>query len=210
MSLGCYYTAVYYGRVGVLLPTPVALTAPFLYYLSAQGVDDTRVQTLLWEAAFLLCGAVWAVALWGFGRIASAPVPWAPLFFRLSLAGLPLQAPLSWMVWLFGSTPDGWSGEQFLHVCLREAWVGATPWMHAAYLLCAALALAWEIHVLRALFRPGAGRVALFAAGVLTLSLLLAGPVLHAAASRITLPGESRPIIPGPRSRPAKPSTPFR
>ncbi|MCC6728355.1 MAG: hypothetical protein IT208_03350 [Chthonomonadales bacterium] len=179
VSVGLYYTASYYGRAGGPVPTPVALAAPLAYYVALPASADTRQQALLWEAAFVACGVLWAATLCACGRAVGRRPPLSGMVCVVGAVGWPLLAPLPWMAAAAGATPSGWRWSQLLDVCLRRAWMDPAPWMHAAYFAAGLAALGFEALVLRRIL--GRGCLPYAVAGALLFLLITMCAALGAA-----------------------------
>ena len=147
LSLGCYYTATYFGRSGWPLPSCEAISGVLLYYFSVINAS-TEVQAVHWMAAFLLAGYLWIVVLWfasrrilgagssgkdGCANAQTSDNRFAALGLSAALGAVPLSLPIPFMVWWMGSTDDGFSWSHFVSVCLRHAWVNPPVWLNYVY-----------------------------------------------------------------------------
>ena len=143
LSLGCYYTATYFGRSGWPLLSCEALSGVLLYYLSVVNLANasTELQAVHWMLSFVAAGYLWIGALcFAANRFYTGMSPrrlrgagmaggrFACLGLPLALATIPLSAPIPFMVLWIGDTGDGFSWSRFIAVCLRRAFVALPPW----------------------------------------------------------------------------------
>jgi hypothetical protein len=144
VSVGLYYTELYYGRHGALLPTPVCISAPLIYYVARPSSLTAEAQAALWMALFPVCALTWVcLLLLATGRTRTVASV-ARLLWGLALASLPIVGALPWMVWVCGAAPDGWSWRRLVDVSLRRAFVESSPAMTLVFVACAALAMLLE------------------------------------------------------------------
>jgi len=161
LSLGCYYTATYFGATGWPLPSCEAIAGVFLYYFSVVNAA-TELQAVHWIVVFVTAGYLWIASLWyvspkltGPGTLASQPdvatLPdrFAILGRSVALSTLPLAMPIPFMAWWMGSTDGGFSWSRFIAVCLRHAWVTPPSWLNHVYFVLATITLATQIVLVR-------------------------------------------------------------
>lgn len=170
-SLGCYYTATYFGRSGWPLPSCEAVSGVLLYYFSVINAS-TEMQAFHWMAVFVAAGYLWIASLWyASNRMNGARDRFTTLGLPVALATIPISLPIPFMVWWMGSTNDGFSWSRFIAVCLRHAWVHPPIWLNCVYFGLAAIVLATQIAIIRK--KWGGNRKRFFATLALAFGLLL-------------------------------------
>jgi hypothetical protein len=161
LSLGCYYTATYFGATGWPLPSCEAIGGVLLYYFSVVNAP-TELQAVHWMAVFAAAGYLWIAGLWYVSARLTAAAPLAAQpdgatahdgFARIApavaVSTLPLSVPIPFMVWWMGGTDGGFSWSRFVAVCLRHAWVSPPIWLNHVYFVLAAITLATQFTILR-------------------------------------------------------------
>jgi hypothetical protein len=120
MSLGCYYTATYFGRSGWPLPSCEAVSGVLLYYLSVVDTS-TEIQAFHWMAVFVAAGHLWIGSLWCVSnQLTRTSDRFRNLGLSVALGTIPLSLPIPFMVCWMGDTADGFSWSRFIAVCLRR------------------------------------------------------------------------------------------
>jgi len=160
-SLGCYYTATYFGATGWPLPLCEAVAGVLLYYFSVVNAS-TELQAVHWIAVFVAAGYLWIASLCyvstrltGTSTLADQPDGataqdrFARLGRSVALSTLPLSLPIPLMVWWMGGTDGGFSWSRFVAVCLRHAWVAPPTWLNYVYCVLATVTLITQIVLIR-------------------------------------------------------------
>jgi hypothetical protein len=174
LSLGCYYTATYFGRGGWPLPSCEALSGVLLYYLSVANAG-TELQAAHWMASFVAAGYLWIGALCCVSNMiygttthaetaaekaCTAGQRFTSLGSPVALTTILVSAPLPFMVLWIGDAGHGFSWSRLIAVCLRRGFVDPPIWLNYVYLALGTAALITQIAVLRR--KLGAGWRRLF------------------------------------------------
>lgn len=166
LSLGCYYTATYFGGTGLPVPPCEAISGILFYYFSVVNAS-TEIQAVHWMITFVLAGYIWIAALWCTFRVSArtghaaptydeapgAPNRFAALGLSVASATIPLSLPLPFMIRWMGTAGDGFSWSRFIAVCLRHAWVNPPMWLNYVYLGLGSVALVVQVVLVRRLWR---------------------------------------------------------
>jgi hypothetical protein len=149
LSLGCYYSATYFGRSGWPLPSCEAISGVLLYYFSVINAT-TEMQAFHWMAVFVAAGYLWLASLWHTSkRLTGTRDRFTTLGVPVALTTIPMSLPIPFMIWWMGGTNDGFSWSHFVSVCLRHAWVNPPIWLNYVYFGLAVIALAAQIAIIR-------------------------------------------------------------
>jgi len=167
LSLGCYYTATYFGRGGWPLPSCEAVSGALLYYFSVMNTT-TETQAVHWVTVFVVAGYLWIASLWVVSNRLAGTVPARPNHVRrlgrghdrftalglsVAVATIPVSLPIPFMVRWMGGTRDGFHWSRFIAVCLRHGWVNAPIWLNYVYCALAGTAFIAQIVLLRRRWR---------------------------------------------------------
>lgn len=148
-SLGCYYTATYFGGSGWPLPSCEAVSGVLLYYFSVINTS-TEMQAFHWMAVFVAAGYLWIASLWHVSnRLTGSHDRFIKLGLPLALATIPMSLPIPFMVIWMGGTSVGFVWSHFVSVCLRRAWVNPPIWLNYVYSGLAIVALTMQIAIIR-------------------------------------------------------------
>jgi len=171
LSLGCYYTATYFGRSGWVLPSCETISGIILYYFSVVNAR-TEIQAVHWMVSFLVAGYLWIGVLW----VVSNKFVWsvqpnseekgrtttdrfASFGLAVALSTIALSVPVLFMVWWMGATDPGFSWSRFIAVCLRQEWVTPPIWLNYVYCALATVGLVAQIAVVRNRWTVGGKRL---------------------------------------------------
>ena len=153
LSLGCYYTATYFGRSGWPLPSCEAVSGVLLYYFSVINAS-TEMQAFHWMTVFVAAGYLWIASLWHVAnRLTETRDRFLTLGLPVAVATVPISLPIPFMVWWMGGTSDGFTWSRFLSVCLRHAWVHPPVWLNYVYFGLSTVALITQIAIIRRKWR---------------------------------------------------------
>ena len=165
LSLGCYYTATYFGRSGWPLPSCEAISGVLLYYFSVI-YTTTEVQAAHWISVFVASGYLWIASLWFVSnrvsctsalranpeRFSTAHDRFTGLGLAVAIATIPLSLPLPFMIWWMGGGSRGFHWSRFIAMCLRHAWVTPPTWLNYIYFGLAAAAFVAQVAIVRRQF----------------------------------------------------------
>ncbi len=165
LSLGCYYTATYFGATGWPLPSCEAIAGVLLYYFSVMNTS-TELQAVHWMVVFVAAGYLWIASLWhvsdrltGAATLAAgsdgaaAQERFARLGRSVAVSTLALSVPIPFMVWWIGGTDSGFSWSRFVAVCLRHGWVTPPIWLNHVYFVLATVTFVTQMVVIRRQWR---------------------------------------------------------
>ena len=132
-SVGWYYTITYYGHTGIPVPTPESCAAIILYYFSVINAD-TEIQAIHWMVVFPIAGALWAAALIRLvPRFGGTCPAWWRTLRKLALCSLPLAIPGPWLMYIAGTTDQGFHWDRAIAVALRRGNISPWPGLNLLY-----------------------------------------------------------------------------
>ena len=111
----------------------MVLGGPLQYYLSVEGLKDTRGQAVLWMLCFPVVGAAWRLGLWMAARIAGGTVAYADVLRGLWWTALPLVLPLPFTALGLGSSDGSFDLHLLIEACLRRQFVNPPHWLVSVY-----------------------------------------------------------------------------
>ena len=183
LSVALYYNITFFGQALVPLPSPVALTGPFLYYLAGFNHSSPQAQVVLWMLSFLLAGGFWVLSLSLGAKILKVQVRVLP---RIPLTSLLYLIPFPWLLWVHGQSPQGPSLAALREsILIRKGlyWqvLGVEFYLNLAFFILGLLVSLWQVFLLRKDLDQGLGK----ALGLLTLAGVLSVLMASTVASFI-------------------------
>lgn len=175
LSVALFYNITFFGHALVPLPSPVALTGPFFYYLAGFNHTSPQAQVIWWILSFILAGGFWLLSLSLGARILKVRLRVLPI---IPLTSLLYLLPFPWLLWVHGQSPEGPS-----LIALQESilirkglyWqvTGVESFLNIVFFILGLGASFWQLTLIRKDLGQGIGRTVILFALASAMALLM-------------------------------------